>query len=414
VYLLTSKRFPFWSARYTWLRFVFDQSLIIKGRTERDELDQIETGGKKLELHFLRAVGGGAQPWVSAVLIGGGFKKRSMVATGDHQLALLSFLFMDHDEEEEELRGLDGLGLRGKSSSCSLSSLLVPVLLGQGLSIMLTATGVFSEALSRNEGISAPALQNLLVYLTLAAVFGLTFLMRDQTQFCLKVSWQVYAIVALADFLGNFFAVLAFRFTSIANVTLLDCFAIPMVMILSRFYFKTSYRMKNIAGILACLIGIVIIVSSDSSDSASSLKGDFFAIVASIFYATSNVMQEALVKRFDREEFLFMLGMFGSLYACVVTLSTESEVLMHDSWSPKSFAYFFGYLISLFSIYVSVSRFLQDHDAAFLNISLLSSDIFAVFAGMVFFGDDFGVSYVVALIAIISGVLLYNSERPEN
>jgi len=101
----------------------------------------------------------------------------------------------------------------------------------QCLALVLTCTSIFSECLSQAH-FNAPLFQSLPNYVLLATFFGTPIVCRKKQ---IHLEWWKYFLLALADVEGNFFVVWAYQKTDIASATLLDCFTIPMVMILSRF-----------------------------------------------------------------------------------------------------------------------------------------------------------------------------------
>lgn len=52
----------------------------------------------------------------------------------------------------------------------------------------------------------------------------------------IQVPWWKYMLLALADVQGNFLVVCAYKYTSISSAMLLDCFTIPVVMLLSKLF----------------------------------------------------------------------------------------------------------------------------------------------------------------------------------
>ena len=59
----------------------------------------------------------------------------------------------------------------------------------------------------------------------LASIYGGLLWRSGKRQ--LANEWYKYAALALLDVEGNYLVVLAFRFTSVTSITLLDCFSIP-------------------------------------------------------------------------------------------------------------------------------------------------------------------------------------------
>ena len=134
---------------------------------------------------------------------------------------------------------------------------------------------------------------------------------------------------------------------SVLAYPLLDCFVIPVLMILSWFFLKTRYRPLHYVSVCVCLLGVGAMVGADllaGRDQGSSknpvnspsnhlwvrcewvavtcllsvpasniLLGDGLVLVSATLYAVSNVCQEYTVKNLSREEFLGMVGLFGTL-----------------------------------------------------------------------------------------------------
>lgn len=55
----------------------------------------------------------------------------------------------------------------------------------------------------------------------------------------------------------------AYQYTSITSVMLLDCWAIPCVLLFTWLFLKTKYRLRKIIGVVICVAGIVAVIFSD-------------------------------------------------------------------------------------------------------------------------------------------------------
>jgi hypothetical protein len=87
----------------------------------------------------------------------------------------------------------------------------------------------------------------------------------------------LFFLMAVADVEANFFGIFdslrfffvtflvvkSYQYTTITSVMLLDCFSIPCVMLLSRFFLKSKYSIRQIASVGICLLGIGALVLSD-------------------------------------------------------------------------------------------------------------------------------------------------------
>ena len=90
------------------------------------------------------------------------------------------------------------------------------LVLGQLVSILITATGIFTQIINQNYGISLPAFQNVGNYFLLS-VSMVVWLFKSADRFKLSVPWYKYLLIALADVEGNYLVVLAYKYTSISR-----------------------------------------------------------------------------------------------------------------------------------------------------------------------------------------------------
>ncbi|KAJ6686915.1 DUF914-RELATED [Salix purpurea] len=256
---------------------------------------------------------------------------------------------------------------------------LVALGLGQFLSLLITSTGFSSSELARR-GINAPTSQSFLNYVLLAIVYGSIMRYRKQA---LKAKWYYYAILSLVDVEANFLVVKAYQYTSITSVMLLDCWAIPSVMVLTWFFLSTKYRFKKIAGVIVCVAGLVMVVfsdvhSGDRSGGSNPRKGDALVIAGATLYAISNVSEEFLVKNADRVELMSLLGFYGAIISAIQISILERNEIKSIHWSAGAAFPFFGFSLAMFLFYSFVPILLKISGSTMLNLSLLTSDMWAV------------------------------------
>lgn len=142
--------------------------------------------------------------------------------------------------------------------------------------------------------------------------------------------------------------------------------------------------------------------------SKSALFGDFLCIVASLLYATSNVGQEYIVKEDGRLEYLGALGIFGTILATVQTLAFESKQFSSIPNDPIIIYSFVGFALVMFCMYTTTSYFLQAADATVFNLSIMTSDVWAVLASYLIFDESVPGLYFLAFVIIFGGLLIYH------
>lgn len=251
--------------------------------------------------------------------------------------------------------------------------------------------------------------------------------------FSLSVPWYYYVVLAIADVEANYVIVQAYHYTTITSIMLLDCSTIPIVMLLSSYLLQRKYSKRHFWGIGICLFGIIVLILSDlynppssasgtdnnssaedttapvSPFSSSALWGDFLCIIASTLYAISNVGQEYIVKQYNRNEFLGMMGGIGTILSVFQIIFTgEYQNYGSVTWSWTILGSFLGFGFCLFFMYVLTSYFLVVCDATIFNLSLLTSDIWAILAAYLLFNYTLSGLYFVAFVIICGGLFIYH------
>jgi solute carrier family 35 protein F1/2 len=214
---------------------------------------------------------------------------------------------------------------------------LIGLGLGQILSLLCTSNAFTSSELAR-KGINAPTSQTFLSYTLLAVVYGGIMLYRRPT---IKGKWYHYFLLALVDVEGNFLVVKANQYTSITSIMLLDCWAIPCVLVLTWMFLKTKYRLMKISGVFICIAGVVMVLFSDvhagsRAGGSNPVKGDFLVLAGATLYAVSNTTEEFLVKNADTVELMTFMGLFGAIISAIQVAIFEQGELKAIHWSADA------------------------------------------------------------------------------
>ncbi|XP_058102340.1 uncharacterized protein LOC131246337 isoform X4 [Magnolia sinica] len=268
---------------------------------------------------------------------------------------------------------------------------LLAIGLGQFVSLLITSTGFSSSELSR-KGINAPTSQSFLNYVLLAIVYGSMLIHRRKA---LQMKWYYYLMLAIVDVEGNFLVVKAYQYTSLTSVMLLDCWTIPSVIFLTWMFLKTKYRLRKFVGVGVCVAGLVMVVFSDvhahdRAGGSNPVKGDMLVIGGSMLYAISNVSEEFLVKSGDRIELMAMLGSFGAVIsACQISILERNE-LQSIHWTASAMS-----------------------GSTMLNLSLLTSDMWAVFIRIFAYHEKVDWMYFIAFGAVAVGLVVYSGGAKE-
>ena len=338
------------------------------------------------------------------------------------------------------------------------------VFIGQIISFTMAARGAAQATLQFECSLSAPAFSSFLFYCILALglvplhgkgkriratdsrnvnesnvtpvvgerfVANYWFLWRTIP---LEVSPLSYLAVAFFDVQGTYLTVLAFRYTALTSVTLLDALSIPTAVILSRIFLRRRHTTIHFVAIFLCVSGVfynaMVDYESDqwTDDSERNdggneyphkLVGDIMAILGGIIYGANDVLAEALLRQTGgATEFLGMLGFLGAAIAFVQALILEGDNIrdffqtIEDPEGKVCTAESTSLILVWFVVanvlnYILTARFLLISEATFLNLSLLTADIWSVLFTVIAEEIVPQPLFFVALTMIVSGVLIY-------
>ncbi|PSR75252.1 hypothetical protein BD289DRAFT_487182 [Coniella lustricola] len=289
------------------------------------------------------------------------------------------------------------------------------VLLGQFLCLCNTATSVFTTLLD-NYGTSVPAFQTFFNYVLLALVYVPVLLYhygwRKVWRTVCRDGWR-YAILSFLDVEGNYFTVLAYRYTNLLSAQLLNFWSIVCVVIVSFFLLRVRYRPCQLLGILVACGGMGMLLGSDAMTGSSTgaapnkLKGDLFGLAGATCYGLSNVFEEWYVSRRPIYEVLSFMGFFGIFIGGATAAIFDRYTFQQATWNAPVIGYIVGYTLALFVFYSCAPLILRMGSAAFFDISLLTGNFWGVIIGIHVFGYAVQYLYPVAFVLIIVGLAIY-------
>ncbi|KAI3471831.1 hypothetical protein Pfo_028484 [Paulownia fortunei] len=247
---------------------------------------------------------------------------------------------------------------------------IVPVVFRSGGSFNL-AISSFTVSLITNPGVDAPLTLSFFTYLALAVVYGSITLYRRQK---LLVPWYWYVLLGFVDVQGNYL----------------------------------------VFGAGVCLGGLGLVLLSDYTPGVGGGSKPFLAILLSggtVFLSMSNVGMdgetEFCVKKKDRVEVMTMIGVFGILVSASGTATLERKSLESINWSPQLVFAYVGCTIASFMFYTLGSFVLKMSGATLFNLSLLTSDMWAVVFRIFIYKQQVKWLYYPAYALVALGIFIY-------
>ncbi|KAB1254988.1 Solute carrier family 35 member F2 [Camelus dromedarius] len=298
-------------------------------------------------------------------------------------------------------------------------NILKTIALGQMLSLCICGTAITSQYLAERYKVNTPMLQSFINYCLLFLIYTMMLAFQsgsDNLLYILKKKWWKYILLGLADVEANYLIVRAYQYTTLTSVQLLDCFGIPVLMALSWFILYARYRVIHFIAVAVCLLGVGTMVGADMlagrEDSAAGsdvLIGDILVLLGASLYAVSNVCEEYIVKKLSRQEFLGMVGLFGTIISGIQLLIVEYKDIGSIPWDWKIALLFVAFAVCMFCLYSFMPLVIKVTSATSVNLGILTADLYSLFFGLFMFGYKFSGLYILSFTVIMVGFTLYCS-----
>ncbi|XP_053503863.1 solute carrier family 35 member F2 isoform X1 [Ictalurus furcatus] len=325
---------------------------------------------------------------------------------------------MSHDQHESVCEKFSRELRHFKWREIFTWKLLKTLAMGQGLSALICGTAVTSQYLATEFHLDVPMFQGWINYILLCLIYTIALCFRKGDENILRIlrtKWWKYLLLGLADVEANYAVVKAYQYTTLTSIQLLDCFILPVLLILSRVFLKTRYRIVHYVAVCVCLAGVGamvgadIVAGRDQGSSSNILLGDGLVIISATLYAVSNLCQEYIVKNKSRLEFLGMVGLFGTLISGIQLGILEHTDVANIQWTWQIALLLCGFAICMFTLYSCMPVVINMTSATAVNLSLLTADLFSLFCGLFLFQYIFSGLYVVSLVVIMVGFIMFNA-----
>uniref|UniRef100_A0A3Q3W4Q6 Info solute carrier family 35 member F2, like n=1 Tax=Mola mola TaxID=94237 RepID=A0A3Q3W4Q6_MOLML len=290
--------------------------------------------------------------------------------------------------------------------------------MGQGLAGLICGTAISSQYLATRFNVNTPMLQSFFNYFLLFVTYTTMLLCRAGDGSILQIlrrRWWKYLMLGLVDVEANYAVVKAYQYTTLTSIQLLDCFVIPVLMLLSWWVLKTRYRLVHYVAVCICLLGVGTMVGADlmagrdQGSTSNILLGDCLVLISATLYAVSNVCQEYTVKNLSRVEFLGMVGLFGTIISTIQMIVLEHNKIAAIQWSWQVGLLFSAFALCMYTLYSFMPIVVKLSNATSVNLSMLTSDLFSLFCGIFLFQYNFSALYLISLVVILIGFITFNA-----
>jgi solute carrier family 35 protein F1/2 len=340
------------------------------------------------------------------------------------------------------------------------------LLFGQFISLTMASLWATQSTLFLRCSLSAPSFSNIWVYAILSTNAIPLYrqgqrIKADNTlpdppywilrrTLPLHLSPWVYFFTAFVAVEANYIMMLALRYTTLTSVALFDALAIPSAMVMSAAILNRKYRLAHLLGASMCLLGMAINVVTDYVSSSMAhhamaagveikdttttttfaqqqqhgrgdgsmhyphkILGDALAICGGTLYGINDVIAEICVRQYGGvHEYLTMLALWGMVITIIQSAILEREAVaafFHDGGCSvqASLSLLAAYVICQAIRKTSLCHFLLVSEAALLNLSMLTSDLYTAIFSIVIQEIMPRQFFYLGLVMVVSGIFIY-------
>ncbi|KAA3676389.1 solute carrier family 35, member F1/2 [Paragonimus westermani] len=324
--------------------------------------------------------------------------------------------------------------------------------IGQTLAILSALSGICAGLLV-TVGVNLPLAQNIPHYATLTITFTAIHMIRRCIASRSSVTFKnpedkvtgkqcdrntvlkiaTYLAAGITDIHGIWATVIAYRFTNVASIQLLNCLSIPTSMFTSYLLLYYRYSWTHYLGAFICVLGAGMMVGADvlasnnnridnfSESSAFSSQqqvviGDLLAITGAVLYGISSSFQEYITCKFGITSYLSWCTLISAVCCATYSAALEhtqlTEIMLFGTINGNSIPtlailYCVGYAISMFCQDALMAYTITHISAVLINLSLLSTSVYGLVAGILLFHLRFHFLYFIAFGVIFTGLVLF-------
>ena len=196
--------------------------------------------------------------------------------------------------------------------------------------------------------------------------------------------------------------------TSIANSTLFASMAPIFVVIYSYILFSTKITKKFFIGLMASIIGAVLLLYNSLEFSIQNLLGDFWSILAGAFYAAYLLSTGILRDKNLNIYIIFFVGTFFSAITLIVIVLFTNEKIFPNSLT----GWFVVFCLAFISQFVGIGLItwaLGKVKTGLASLTLMSEPATAAFLAWLIFGENLSFLQFLGGAIILFGIIYAQS-----
>ena len=261
-----------------------------------------------------------------------------------------------------------------------------------------------------------PACQTLANYVFLCLTYGIYQLAMNGFTILFSKAGARCFLNAVIDVEAWYWIYKSYSYTSLTSVQSLDCLAIPVAIIISKFLLHKSYRCYQYAAVAVSIVGVMLIVYSDYNvDDPSNVKGDIMCAVGALLFGVSTVCQEWILQEHTTYQYMGTMCWYAGAFSLAKVGILEREIFIHTCTQQADMLYWVaGLAVSQFIFYSAMPVMLKRYGCGAATINILAADVYAAIAGVHMFSLSYDYIYLSGMAVTCFGILIYTLTGKED
>ena len=154
-------------------------------------------------------------------------------------------------------------------------------------------------------------------------------------------------------------------------------------------------------------------LTSNDTETWRVVLGIVLPLLSAFCYYITNALQIYLIELYDRDTYMYYLGLFGTLFSLAFSIPLiKAEVLaLVSSWQASALVFTVVFVLVFF--YLSLPRFLVSATPTFFNMSLMTKNFYILLASEVLINRPAPWYGWVAFACIVVSLCIFNWEVKE-
>ncbi len=205
---------------------------------------------------------------------------------------------------------------------------------------------------------------------------------------------------------------LAGQTTTTANIALLYAASPVLMTLLARIFLRESLDWRRTAGIVLCLLGLVVIVARGKPESLAMLRftpGDFWALLGSVGWAVFSFLQVWIPSRLPVHVRITAMGFAGALVAAPFALGEHAAGGGFPVSGSSLALLAFTVLVTSYGSYTLYAKLQHLSSVSFAGMATYVAPLWAALYGWLFMHERLQGYHFIGAALVLPGIWLARS-----